>query len=43
MTKLPFKFGAEVYTLDRNNDGETYKDQLGHMIEIFSKAGFTKN
>jgi hypothetical protein len=41
MKKLPFKFGAEVYTWYMNNNGETYKDQLGHMIEIISKAGFT--
>lgn len=37
----PFKFGAEVYTWYMNNNGETYNDQLGHMIEIISKAGFT--
>jgi len=24
-----------------NNDGETYKDQLGHMIEVISEAGFS--
>ncbi|PSL01696.1 sugar phosphate isomerase/epimerase family protein [Cecembia rubra] len=41
MKNLPFKFGAEVYTWYMNNNGETYKDQLGHMIEIISKAGFT--
>lgn len=41
MQKLPFKFGAEVYTWYMNNNGETYKDQLGHMIEIIAKAGFT--
>lgn len=39
--QLPFKFGAEVYTWYMNNDGETYKGQLGHMIEIIAKAGFT--
>lgn len=37
---LAFKFGAEVYTWFMNNEGETYKGQLGHMIEIISKAGF---
>jgi inosose dehydratase len=40
MKKLPFLFGAEVYTWYMNNDGETYRDQLGHMIEIIAKAGF---
>lgn len=39
--QLPFRFGAEVYTWFMNNNGETYKGQLGHMIEIISKAGFT--
>ena len=39
--QLPFKFGAEVYTWFMNNDGETYKGQLGHMIEIIAKAGFS--
>lgn len=39
--QLPFKFGAEVYTWFMNNDGETYKGQLGHMIEIIAEAGFT--
>lgn len=38
--QLPFKFGAEVYTWFMNNNGETYKGQLGHMIEIIAKAGF---
>ena len=38
---LPFRFGAEVYTWFMNNNGETYKDQLGHMIEVISKGGFT--
>src|SRR5690606_14359289 len=41
MTNLPFRFGAEVYTWFMNNNGETYKGQLGHMVEIISKAGFT--
>ncbi|MDO9551777.1 sugar phosphate isomerase/epimerase [Rhodonellum sp.] len=41
MQQLPFKFGAEVYTWYMNNNGITYKDQLGHMIEIIAKAGFT--
>jgi len=39
--QLPFKFGAEVYTWFMNNDGETYKGQLGHMIEVIAKSGFT--
>ena len=38
---IPFRFGAEVYTWFMNNDGETYKGQLGHMIEVIAKAGFT--
>jgi inosose dehydratase len=41
MTDLPFRFGAEVYTWFMSNNGETYKGQLGHMIEVISKAGFT--
>ncbi|MFC4872326.1 sugar phosphate isomerase/epimerase family protein [Negadavirga shengliensis] len=41
MSKLPFRFGAEVYTWFMSNNGETYKGQLGHMIEVISKAGFT--
>lgn len=42
MTKqIKFRFGAEVYTLFMSNNGETYKDQLGRMIEVISKAGFT--
>jgi inosose dehydratase len=41
MSKLPFRFGAEVYTWFMSNNGETYKGQLGHMIEVIAKAGFT--
>ncbi len=42
MTKeLPFKFGSEVYTWFMSGNGETHKGQLGHMIEVISKAGFT--
>ena len=41
MTDFPFRFGAEVYTWFMSNNGETYKGQLGHMIEVISKAGFT--
>ena len=41
MSDLPFRFGAEVYTWFMSNNGETYKGQLGHMIEVISKAGFT--
>lgn len=40
MKNLPFKFGSEVYTWFMSGDGETYKGQLGHMIEVISKAGF---
>lgn len=40
-TNIPFRLGAEVYTWFMNNNGETYKGQLGHMIEVISKAGFT--
>ncbi|WP_162052973.1 sugar phosphate isomerase/epimerase family protein [Pontibacter pamirensis] len=36
-----FRFGSEVYTWFMNNDGETYKGQLGHMIEVIAKAGFS--
>jgi inosose dehydratase len=39
--KIRFKFGAEVYTWFMNNDGETYKGQLGHMIEVIARSGFT--
>lgn len=42
MTKqLPFQFGSEVYTWFMNNNGQTYKGRLGHMIEVIAKAGFT--
>ncbi|SEJ31094.1 inosose dehydratase [Cyclobacterium xiamenense] len=41
MNTLPFRFGAEVYTWFMSNNGETYKGQLGHMIEVIAKAGFT--
>ncbi|MEX2514425.1 MAG: sugar phosphate isomerase/epimerase family protein [Cyclobacteriaceae bacterium] len=41
MANLPFRFGAEVYTWFMSNNGETYKGQLGHMIEVIAKAGFT--
>ncbi len=34
------KFGSEVYTWFMSNNGETYKGQLGHMIEVVAKAGF---
>ncbi len=39
--QLKFKFGSEVYTWFMSNNGETYKGQLGHMIEVVAKAGFT--
>ena len=38
--QFKFRFGSEVYTWYMSNNGETYKDQLGHMIEVISKAGF---
>lgn len=38
--QFPFRFGAEVYTWFMNNNGETYKGQLGHMIEVIAQAGF---
>ena len=41
MKTSPFRFGAEVYTWYMSNNGETYAGQLGHMIEVISKAGFT--
>ncbi|WP_339923143.1 sugar phosphate isomerase/epimerase family protein [uncultured Cyclobacterium sp.] len=41
MSELPFRFGAEVYTWFMSSNGETYKGQLGHMIEVISEAGFT--
>jgi inosose dehydratase len=40
MKDIPFRFGAEVYTWFMNNNGETYKGQLGHMIEVIAEAGF---
>lgn len=39
--QLPFRFGSEVYTWFMNNDGQTYHNQLGHMIEVIAEAGFT--
>ncbi|GAA4441328.1 hypothetical protein GCM10023188_39720 [Pontibacter saemangeumensis] len=39
--QLPFRFGSEVYTWFMNNNGQTYEGQLGHMIEVIAKAGFT--
>lgn len=39
--QLPFRFGSEVYTWFMNNDGQTYDNQLGHMIEVIAEAGFT--
>ena len=38
--QFKFRFGSEVYTWFMSNNGETYKDQLGHMIEVISHAGF---
>jgi inosose dehydratase len=39
--QLPFRFGSEVYTWFMSGDGATYEGQLGHMIEIISKAEFS--
>ncbi|WP_411275486.1 sugar phosphate isomerase/epimerase family protein [Daejeonella sp.] len=39
--QLPFRFGAEVYTWFMNNDGQTHKGRLGHMIEVIANAQFT--
>ena len=39
--QLPFHFGSEVYTWFMNNDGQTYDNQLGHMVEVIAEAGFT--
>ena len=39
--QLPFRFGSEVYTWFMNNDGQTYDNQLGHMVEVIAEAGFT--
>jgi inosose dehydratase len=41
MEQLPFRFGAEVYTWFMNNEGQTHKGRLGHMIEVIAKAQFT--
>jgi inosose dehydratase len=35
------KLGAEVYTWFMSEKGKTYENQLGHMIEVVAKAGFT--
>ncbi|WP_245189468.1 sugar phosphate isomerase/epimerase family protein [Lunatimonas salinarum] len=40
MMKLPFRFGAEVYTWFMAGNGETHKGQLAHMIDIIADAGF---
>lgn len=39
--ELPFRFGSEVYTWFMSGNGTTYQGQLGHMIEVIAKAGFT--
>lgn len=39
--QFPFRFGSEVYTWFMSNDGQTYNGQLGHMIEVIAKAGFS--
>ncbi|MDA0195126.1 MAG: sugar phosphate isomerase/epimerase [Bacteroidetes bacterium] len=33
--------GAEVYTWFMSEGGKTYENQLGHMIEMVAKSGFT--
>ena len=33
--------GAEVYTWFMSEGGKTFKNQLGHMIEVVAEAGFT--
>ena len=38
---IPFRFGSEVYTWFMSGNGTTYQGQLGHMIEVIAKAGFT--
>lgn len=38
--KLPFRFGAEVYTWFMDGNGEAHKGELGHMIDITARAGF---
>ena len=35
------KLGAEVYTWFMRENGAYYDNQLGHMIEVVAKAGFT--
>lgn len=40
MNNLPFRFGAEVYTWFMSGNGETYKGQLAHMIDVIADAGF---
>lgn len=40
MTNIPFQFGAEVYTWFMDGNGEAHKGELGHMIEVTSRAGF---
>ena len=41
MSKLPFKFGSEVYTWFMSGNGSTYQGKLGHMIDIIAQAGFS--
>lgn len=40
MSKLPFRFGSEVYTWFMKENGQAYQGQLAHMIDIIGQAGF---
>jgi inosose dehydratase len=40
MENTALKFGSEVYTWFMSGNGQKYEGQLGHMIEVISKAGF---
>lgn len=36
-----FRFGAEAYTWFMDGNGKGYEGQLGHMIEVTARAGFS--
>ena len=38
---MKIKFGAEVYTWFMKENGQAYQNQLGHMIDVSARAGFT--
>lgn len=38
---MKIKFGAEVYTWFMKENGQAYNNQLGHMIDVSARAGFT--